>query len=268
TLKPRITDQVFGPYLRHVAADPRRLHIHRVTARQIRASRRRLLRGLRLQFGRNWGGLWGLGFIASFLLTGCSFAPKYHRPAVETPAAYKELASTNSFSTNLWKMAEPSDAMSRGKCWEMFNDPQLNVWEEQVAISNQNVAAAFANYLAARALVKEARAQLFPTVSFNPSVTRARAQSTGNQSVTPRNAPTLTQYSLPLDATWQLDLWGRIRNTVKANSLEAQATAGDLENTRLAAQAELATDYFELRAQDSLQDLFDSTVAAYQKSLE
>jgi NodT family efflux transporter outer membrane factor (OMF) lipoprotein len=187
------------------------------------------------------------------LLGGCNLAPKYARPAVETPAAFKE----NPAGTNFWKVARPVDGIARGKWWQVFNDPQLNTLEEQVTISNQNVAAAFANFLSARALVKEARAQYFPTLAANPAVTRSRQPS-----------GTSTTYSLPLDASWQLDLWDRVRNTVRASFAEAQATAADLEDTRLTAQAELASDYFQLRAQDSLKQLFDDTQKAYKESLD
>jgi NodT family efflux transporter outer membrane factor (OMF) lipoprotein len=144
----------------------------------------------------------------------------------------------------------------------MFTNTQLNALEGQVAISNQNIAAAFANFLSARAIVREARAQLFPTLTANPAVTRQRQQFQGGP------ASTLTSYSLPLDASWQPDFWGQTRNTVKADSFEAQATAADLQNTRLAAQAELALDFFQLRGQDALKHLFDDTVRAYRESLD
>jgi NodT family efflux transporter outer membrane factor (OMF) lipoprotein len=199
-------------------------------------------------------------------MTGCSFAPKYERPSTQTPTAFKEQTPQSSEGTNLWKVAQPNDAVLRGKWWEIFNNAQLNALEEQVAISNQNVAAAFANFLSARAIVKEARAQLFPTLTANPSVTRSRQSSTGSQ--TGSTGSTFTDYSLPLDASWQPDLWGRIRNTVKGNSFEAQATAADLENTRLTAQAELAVDFFQLRSQDALKQLFNDTVRAYQDTLD
>ena len=218
-------------------------------------------------------GIWSLGFLWSlvfgawcFLIGGCSFAPKYQRPAVETPAAFKELTQQSSDATNLWKVANPSDDALRGKWWEMFTNVQLNALEEQVAVSNQNVAAAFANFLSARAMVKEARSQLFPTLAANPAVTRSRV--VGTQSGSSSSSSTLSDYSLPLDASWQPDLWGRIRNTVKGNAFEAQATAADLQNTRLSAQAELAADFFQLRAQDALKQLFDDAVRAYRESLD
>ncbi|MGP8020291.1 MAG: efflux transporter outer membrane subunit [Limisphaerales bacterium] len=196
------------------------------------------------------------------IFAGCSFAPHYARPPVETPAAFKENSGTN-----IWKIAQPNDAAVRSNWWAVFNEAELNSLEDQVAVSNQNVAAAFANFLSARAMVKEAEAQLFPTLVADPSVTRSRS-SQGSQIGSLFHNPNTTDYSLPLDATWQLDLWGSIRNTIKANAAEAQASAADLENTRLTAQAELASDYFELRGQDALEQLFDDTVIAYQQSYD
>jgi NodT family efflux transporter outer membrane factor (OMF) lipoprotein len=202
------------------------------------------------------------------LLCGCNFAPKYQRPAVEAPTAFKEFTLPTRDATNLWKIAQPSDAVARGKWWEMYNNPQLNSLEAQVTISNQNVAAAFANLLSARALVRQARAQLYPTLAASPAVTRSQQRFVGSQSPSSSSGAALTDYSLPLDASWQVDLWGRIRNTVKANALEAQATVADLENTRLTAQAELAADFFALRTQDALKQLFDDSVRAYRESLD
>jgi NodT family efflux transporter outer membrane factor (OMF) lipoprotein len=197
---------------------------------------------------------------AAAILGGCSLAPKYTRPAVETPAAFKESAG----ATNLWQVAQPNDSARRGQWWAMFNDPQLNALEDQVTISNQNVAAAFANFMSARALVREARSQYFPTLVANPQVTRSRQSANGQKNFT--GSSTVNEYSLPLDASWQPDLWGRVRNTVRANAAAAQASAADLENTRLTAQGELASDYFQLRAQDSLIQLFNDTVQAYSNS--
>src|ERR1017187_3893070 len=200
------------------------------------------------------------------LFAGCSFAPKYAKPAVQTPAAYKELAPDQFKETDGWKAAEPKDGMIRGQWWEMFHEPELNALEGQVAISNQSVALALANFLAARAVVKQVRSQYFPTVSANPSVMRARQQSVATQSSSSPAPFTVTEDSLPLDASWELDFWGRIRNSVKASSLEAQATLADLENVRLAVQAEVAADYFQLRVLDAQRQLLDATVLAYQKS--
>ena len=195
------------------------------------------------------------------LLGGCSFAPNYSVPPVQTPAAFKEAEG--------WKVAQPKDDVIRGKWWEVFNDPQLNALEEQVAVSNQTLVAALANFQAARALVKEARSQYFPTVSAAPSVTKSKASSnvgaSGNRG---GSIPAVTAYSLPLDASWEPDLWGAIRNTVKADTFNAQASAATLENLRLTAQADLAVDYYSLRGQDALKEVLDATVVADQKSLD
>jgi len=170
-----------------------------------------------------------------------------------------------------WKTAQPQDDTLRGKWWEMFNEPQLNALEEKVNVSNQNIALAAASFLAARASVKEARSQLFPTVTTNPSITVQRPPSSsgsGSGAGSKSSTGTFTDYTLPFDATWQPDLFGRIRNTAKAAAYGAQASAGDLENTRLTVQAEVAADYFQLRGQDALKQLLDSTVIAFQQSLE
>lgn len=198
-----------------------------------------------------------LWFAGCALLGGCSLAPCYVRPSVETPAEFKEEAG----GTNGWKVAQPRDDAGRGAWWDVFHDPQLNALEEQVAISNQNVAAACANVLAARALVAEARAEWYPTVGLNPSVARSRQSAGGH-------AGDSTAYALPIDAGWQPDFWGRVRNTVAASAAEAQATAADLEYIRLTAQAELASDFFALRAQDALKQVFDESVTAYRESCD
>jgi NodT family efflux transporter outer membrane factor (OMF) lipoprotein len=211
---------------------------------------------------------------SSILLDGCSVGPKYARPSVQTPAQYKEPTARNIYETGPWKVAQPGDAAIPGKWWEIFGDPELNELEEQVNISNQNVASAAAAFLAARAMIREARSQYFPTVSVAPTITNARpspAQFGGIQSGS--NGSTFTvgsfnSFSLPFDASWQPDFWGRIRNTVRSNVLAAQASAADLENVRLTAQAEVAVDYYEIRAQDTLKHLFDETVTAYRDSLE
>jgi NodT family efflux transporter outer membrane factor (OMF) lipoprotein len=200
------------------------------------------------------------------LFAGCSFAPKYAKPPVQTPAAFKELSPEQFKNTDGWKTAEPKDDRIRGNWWEMFHEPELNALESQVTVSNQSVAVALANFLAARAVVKQIRSQYFPVVSASPSVTRSRQQS---QSTGSSSAPaTSTEYSLPIDASWELDFWGRIRNSVKASSLEAQATLADLESVRITVQAEVAADYFQLRLLDAQKQLLDASVLAYQESLK
>ena len=206
------------------------------------------------------------------LLTGCSVGPKYSRPAIQSPAAYKEANVTGSDS---WQMAQPKDSTTRGKWWDSFNDSRLSELEEKASSSNREVAAAAANFLAARALVREARSQYFPTVSANPSIVNSRPNpgqygglQTGSSSGSGLTVKSFTDYSLPFDASWEPDFWGRIRNTVRANIYAAQGSAADLENVRLSVQAELAVDYYELRAQDALKDVYDSTVVAYQETFD
>jgi NodT family efflux transporter outer membrane factor (OMF) lipoprotein len=198
------------------------------------------------------------------LFAGCSFAPKYAQPAVQTPTAFKEMKSVQSLETDDWKTAEPKDDALRGQWWEMFHDPELNAFERQVNVSNQTVAVALANFLAARAVVKQARSQYFPTVTANPSVVSSRQAAVANS----KAAVNSTAYSLPFDASWEPDFWGRIRNTVKANSLAAQASLADLENVRVTMQAEVAVDYFQLRGLDAQKRLLDATARAYQEALK
>lgn len=218
-------------------------------------------------------------FVAPLLLAGCMVGPKYHTPATDAPSAYKELnPPADSKDAATWKVAQPSDDALRGKWWEIFNDQQLNALEEKVNVSNQNIASAAASFFAARALVKEARAQLFPTVTVNPAITVSRpsanssggggSSGTGTGTGSGSTGGTSRNYTLPFDATWQPDLFGRVRNTVRAAAYGAQASAADLENTRLTIQAELAQDYFQLRGQDALKQLSDATVDADQKSLD
>jgi NodT family efflux transporter outer membrane factor (OMF) lipoprotein len=194
--------------------------------------------------------------------SGCTVGPHYHTPPVQSPAAFKELTPADFPNTDGWKVAQPSDAALRSSWWEMFNDPELNKLEEQVNISNQTIIAASANFLAARAIVRETRSQYFPTVTGGASVTGSRQISTGGN-----GANQFTIYSLPFDATYVPDLWGRVRNSVRANVAAAQLSAADLANARLTAQADLAVDYYQLREQDGLKQLFDSTVVAFRESL-
>ena len=176
-------------------------------------------------------------------------------------------------------MAQPKDSALKGKWWEIFNDPELNALEEQVNTSNQSVASAAAAFLVARAMVKEARSQYFPTVTVGPSITTSQQSgnittgfSTGSWAAVRKrrgfvSPQVITDYTLPFDATWTPDLFGRVRNNVRANANAAQASAADLENTRLMIEAEVAVDYFNVRGQDALKKLLDDTVVAYQESL-
>jgi NodT family efflux transporter outer membrane factor (OMF) lipoprotein len=219
------------------------------------------------------------------VLSGCTVGPHYHRPdaAATLPESYKELTPADYPSTDGWKVAQPAkDAVLKGKWWEIFNDSELNTLEEQVNVSNQSLASATAAFLVARAMVKEARSQYFPTVTVGPAITTSRQSAnvtsgfttgsggtgTGGTGTGVAVAPVvITNFNLPFDATWTPDLFGRVRNTVLGNANAAQASAGDLENTRLMLQAEVAVDYFSIRGQDALKKLLDDTVVAYQESL-
>jgi NodT family efflux transporter outer membrane factor (OMF) lipoprotein len=201
-----------------------------------------------------------------FIFQGCVVGPKYHRASVDTPGTFKEVTPDDLKKMDGWKVAQPQDSALHGKWWEIFGDPELNALEEQVSISNQNVASAFANFMAARAIVRQARAQYFPTLTVGASAARQRQVTTGTNGKSA--GLEFNDFSLPFDASWTPDLFGRVRNTVRANVANAQASAADLENTLLTAQAELAVDYFQVRGQDALKDLLDATVKAYAESLE
>ena len=210
-----------------------------------------------------------LGMLA--LLSGCAVGPDYIRPTAEVPASYKEIEG--------WRLAQPKDHLIRGAWWETFNDPYLNGLEEQVNISNQNIAVAEAQLRQARALVRIAQAGYFPTVtvgasyirSFNSSGTGGSAKgstSTLSSSSADKSSSAVSDFVLLGAVSWEPDIWGRVRRTVEASKASAQATAADLESTRLLVQAELAQDYFQLRVLDGQKQLLDETVIAFQKSLE
>jgi NodT family efflux transporter outer membrane factor (OMF) lipoprotein len=216
-----------------------------------------------------------LSLLAMLSLASCVVGPKYHKPAVDAPPAYKESApaaneqAAPGAPAPNWQPANPNDAMLKGKWWEIYNDPQLNALEEQVNLSNQNIKAAEASFLGARALVKQARAAYFPTVGVSPSITATRQLSinTSGSNSGKVSGGTGTDFNFPADASWVPDIWGKVRNQVRAQASAAQVSAADLENTRLTMQADLAVDYFQLRTQDSLKQLLDSTVTAYQQSV-
>lgn len=209
------------------------------------------------------------------LLAGCTVGPNYHRPDLPTPPppAYKESAPVGAVvpppnpNGGTWRPATPSDGMLRGKWWEVYNDPQLNALEEQIATQNQNLRAAMENYLAARDQVRIARADFYPTVSADATGTRAKVSS--HRPLVPAGAGTqYTDLQLGGQASWEPDLWGRIRRNVEATRENAQANAADLANLDLVLHAELATDYFELRGLDSDARLLERAVADYRHQVD
>lgn len=207
-------------------------------------------------------------------LSGCAVGPKYHPPAPQAPAAVYKESPSQLKETGGWTVAQPADAKLRGKWWEIFNDAELNALEDQLNINNQNIKQYFENFMEARAVVREARSQYFPTLSVAPAFTRSR--TSGNLNTKPVNTsgtsaqPQLqsTVYSLPLEASWEPDLWGKVRNTVRQAQYAAQVSAADLENERLTEQASLAEYFFEIRGQDELQKIYNDTVEADKKALE
>jgi NodT family efflux transporter outer membrane factor (OMF) lipoprotein len=205
-------------------------------------------------------------------LSGCVVGPKYHPPAAPAPAAVYKESPTQFKETEGWTVAQPADAKLRGKWWEIFNDPELNALEDQLDINNQNIKQYFENFMAARALVRQARSQFFPTATVGFNYSRSRGSpnlgnNIGATGTTSGNGST-GLIDLPFDVSWEPDLWGKVRNTVRQAQYSAQVSAADLENERLTEQAGLATFFFEIRGQDALQQILDSTVAQDQKALE
>ena len=220
-----------------------------------------------VRFRRAWRALQASVLCA--MVAGCTVGPKYIPPAMTAPPAFKELPAQFNGAEG-WTVAQPQDAVLRGKWWEIYNDSELSTLEEQLNIDNQNIRQAFENFMEARALAREARAQYFPTVSVGGSYTRARASSntasTGGDGITSGKQSQV--FALPAGASWEPDLWGKVRNTVHASQYAAQLSGADLENVRLTEQATLAEFFFEIRGQDALQVLLDSTVDADKKALE
>ena len=201
--------------------------------------------------------------IFGLTLTSCAIGPNYSREPAPVPTQYKELRG--------WKVAHPSDEVDRGDWWNAYRDRALDTLLPQVEVSNQTVAAAAAAYEQARAVIREAQAALFPTATASYTATRTRtgglAGTTGGSAVGVA-LPTryTTQYDAPINGTWDLDVWGRLRRQVEANTAAAQASAADLDNAKLSVQAQLATAYFNLRAADSLITLLESTITEYKKT--
>jgi NodT family efflux transporter outer membrane factor (OMF) lipoprotein len=260
------------------------------------------------RYTARWGRIASLAGLAA--LGACNLAPHYDAPRTEAVPAFKEAVANDAAGPNAagsgpgWKLADPKDAQIPANWWQLFDDPVLDELENRVAVSNQTVAAAEANYRAARALVAEAQAAFFPTLSLAPTVTRSRSSAalagvggvsgtttggtttggtttggttgtgttgtgtgtTGtvvtNSGITPH-----TIYTLPVEASYQLDLWGSVRNAVAQNRYSAEASAAQVVTALLSTQSQLAQDYFQLRAVDEQRRILDATLADYQSSL-
>ncbi|ACA18760.1 RND efflux system, outer membrane lipoprotein, NodT family [Methylobacterium sp. 4-46] len=199
----------------------------------------------------------GAAILPPLLLGGCLVGPDYARPSVETPLAYKEGgAPATAMPGRHWRPARPRDEADRGDWWRVYRDPALDRMIRLIDVDNQSLRNAVAAYRQARALVQEARAQLFPTVLGAPGISRSRSAGIERTTLT-----------LQGSASWELDLFGRVRRQIESDVAAAQASAADIAAVRLATQAELASTYFQLRYQESLQRLLDQTVQAYQRSL-
>jgi NodT family efflux transporter outer membrane factor (OMF) lipoprotein len=201
----------------------------------------------------------------ALLLAGCAVGPDYKRADVETPAAFKEAEG--------WKQAEPRDDAQRGNWWVLYGDAQLNALVEQVAVSNQNVRAAEAQYRQAAALLDATQAQYYPTLSAGVSANRgqgtssASSASTASTTITP-GAPIRNTARASISASWEADVWGRIRRSVESNDAAAQASNADLRAALLSAQATLVQTYLQLRVLDAQRRMLDETVVAYERSLQ
>jgi NodT family efflux transporter outer membrane factor (OMF) lipoprotein len=198
--------------------------------------------------------------VATFQLTGCTVGPKYHRTAAEVPPAYKEAGD--------WKPAQPNDQKLDGNWWEIFQDSQLNALEAQVNVSNQNLKAAEAQYTQARAALRYQRADLFPTVSVDPSVTRNSFSGNRQPHSAQFSGVTFTDIQIPFELSYQVDVWGRVRRTVESYRDQAQASAADLAAVNLSMHSQLALFYFQARMLDAEEQLLNSTVTQYEQALE
>lgn len=204
----------------------------------------------------------------AFLAAACASGPDYRRPEAPVPAEFKEQEGLSAAGIIEWKPAQPRDEVHRGNWWEIFSDPVLNGLEEQVAISNQNIAQAEAQFRGARAALRGARADFFPTLTAGASVMRSRSSANAVHTPTGISPEATTDFLLHADFAYEADIWGRVRRNVEANAAIAQATAADLEAARLSFQAELAVDYFQARGVDSERRLLDATVDDYERALQ
>ncbi|MEG3111521.1 MULTISPECIES: efflux transporter outer membrane subunit [Pantoea] len=191
----------------------------------------------------------------ALLLSGCTLGPDYHRPEMSVPVHYKEAKG--------WQQATPQDDLHKGEWWAVYHDATLSSLLSQVSINNQNVANYAAQYRQAQALASQSRAELFPSLGYDSSVTRSGSHATTGSS----QRTTSSSHQAELSASWELDLWGKLRRTLEENKASAQASAAELANITLSAQSELAQDYFQLRIMDQKIALYQQSIDAYQRYL-
>ena len=216
------------------------------------------MRSLQATWLRGW--IVGLFVVvpAMFLLAGCAVGPKYKTPSVPTPPAFKEVGD--------WKTAQPSDQNLGGNWWEIFQDPQLSALEQQINVSNQNLKAAVAQYQEARAALRYARADYYPTIGAAPSATRQRYSD--NRPGSAARGTTFNDFVLPVNLSYQANAWGRVSKNVESYREQAQASAADLAVVKLTMHADLAVDYFAARTLDAEEKLLQDTVGQYQQALQ
>lgn len=201
-----------------------------------------------------------LGLLAGlFSLTGCTVGPRYHQPSTPTPPTYKEMGN--------WKTAQPRDQSLGGKWWEIFQDPQLNALEEQVNVSNQNLKTAVAQYQEARAALRYARADYYPTITASPSATREK-YSNNSALNGALHGETVNDFTVPLNLSYQVNAWGRVSRNVDLYRTQAQASAADLAVVNLTMHADLAVDYFAARSLDAEEKILRDTVVQYEQALQ
>ncbi|GJI99696.1 outer membrane efflux lipoprotein [Duganella rhizosphaerae] len=197
--------------------------------------------------------------MAVLLASGCAVGPAYQLPSTPQPSAYKETASEAEKVAAGWTAAAPADTLERGPWWQLFGDPLLNQMADSIEVSNQNVAAAVANYAQARALVEQQRASLFPSATLNGSANRSGGGG---------DTPTGNQYRANIGGSWEPDVWGKLRAGASNAKAGMQASAAELAAARLSAQGELATNYFSLRQTDAQKALLDATTEGYARVLQ
>lgn len=195
----------------------------------------------------------------SLALTACTLGPDYQRPQLQTPAQFKQIEG--------WTQAQPGDALARGSWWQLYGDAELNALVERLNVSNQNLAASEAQYRQARALVRGARAAFYPSLSSSAGATRS-SQGNGTTNTNSSTSGVSKSYDLSLNATWELDIWGKLRRSLESSRAGFEASAADLAALKLSLQAELVQNYLQLRVLDDQQRLLDATVAAYARSLK
>jgi NodT family efflux transporter outer membrane factor (OMF) lipoprotein len=218
-----------------------------------------VIRAMR-QTGGSWAALFGLLVVA-----GCTVGPNYHRPTAVVPPVYREVPPPAP-PDGSWKTAAPADATLRGDWWTLYNDPQLSELEGKIAVGNQSLQAAIERYTNARATVRQARADFYPTLGAGPNLQRERL-SYHRPTYNTLSPSQYNDFVLSGSASWEPDFWGRVRRNVESARANMQASAADLANVELSVRAELALDYYQLRGLDAQQQLLDNTVGNYKEYL-